>query len=101
MRQRHSIMLAAALATSALALGGCGLFTHTSKTTGPDGKPAFALNCPNAAACYARDGKLCLGKGYTIEEQSGDPEGYGSGRSRADIANLKESHTEMLIECKP
>ncbi len=101
MRHHQSMLLVAALATSALALGGCGLFTHTTKTTGPDGKPAFALNCPNAAACYAQAGKLCQNKGYIIEDQAKHPEGTGSGLYREDFTNTKEGHGEMLIECKP
>ena len=55
---------------SVIVLAGC---ATASKTHGPDGREAYAINCSGAALnwgmCYSKAGALCGSRGYEVINQ--------------------------------
>lgn len=81
------IVLLTGLVIAVLA-GGC---ATASRTYGPDGSQAFAIDCSgvsvNWGMCNDKAGKLCGTRGYEVINQSGD---------QGPVINRS-----LLIKCKP
>jgi hypothetical protein len=72
-------------------LAGC-VGVHEVK--GPDGKPALALKCGDATACYKKAGELCP-DGYDLV--SNNNASYVGGANGTFYGG---STTTILVECK-
>ena len=72
-------------------LAGC-VSVHEVK--GPDGKPALALKCGDATACYKRAGELCP-DGYDLV--GNNSASYVGGTNGSVYGG---STTTLLVECK-
>jgi hypothetical protein len=59
--------------SAAILLAACATATETY---GPDGRPAYTLNCSGSALswgeCEAKAGNICGTRGYTVVSRSGD-----------------------------
>lgn len=74
-----------------------------TETYGPDGRPAYTLNCSGAALswgeCEAKAGNICGTRGYTVVSRSSDQNstiGAGAGGLFGSSANSRS----MTIQCK-
>ncbi|RKR31725.1 hypothetical protein B0G82_7966 [Paraburkholderia sp. BL17N1] len=74
-----------------------------TETYGPDGRPAYSLNCSGSALswgeCEAKAGNICGTRGYTFVSRSGDQNstvGAGAGGLFGSTANSRS----MTIQCK-
>ena len=77
-------------------LAGCA----TAKPTyGPDGKPAYAVDCSGTAGnwgmCYEKAGSLCGASGYDVLSKSGD-----KGVLATSSILTSTISRSLLIECK-
>jgi hypothetical protein len=73
-------------------LAGC---VQVHEVKGPDGKPALALKCGDATACYQKAGELCP-NGYDFVNSS-------TGTVIVPTANggsIGAPQTTVLVECK-
>lgn len=77
-------------------LGGC---ASASQTYGPDGRPAYSLNCSGAAltwgACEEKAGSICGKRGYDVISRSGDSGVIASPQFLASTLSRT-----MLVECR-
>lgn len=87
-----------------IALSGC---ASASKTYGPDGREAYALNCSGLArtwsACLERAGDICGSKGYNVVSSSGDVGNFIAGNATTTNASMAGGTTisrSMVISCK-
>ncbi len=75
-------------------VGGCAKHVRTQVVTGPNGKPAFAMQCGNMPACYKEAGERCPNGYEKLDQTTGlqgrTIEGYGSVSTRGS----------MLTQCK-
>ncbi len=75
-------------------VGGCAKHVRTQVVTGPNGKPAFAMQCGNMPACYKAAGEMCPNGYVKLDQTTGLQgriiEGFGSVGIRGS----------MLIQCK-
>jgi hypothetical protein len=81
-------------------LVGCATSTETY---GPDGRPAYTLNCSGAALswgeCESKAGNICGARGYTVVSRSSDQSatiGAGGGGLFGSSSNSRA----MTIQCK-
>ena len=81
-----------------LMLSGC---VVTKEVYGPDGSPAYTLNCTDSSwdACYEEAGKLCGTRGYEIIKENSDAQAAGSLSSDLGIFAM-QTEKVMLIQCK-
>ncbi len=108
MGNRKLLGCAGVAVVAASLLGGC---AWASKTHGPDGKEAYALNCSGLArswaTCLERAGDLCGERGYTVLERNGEVVNMsvGSGYANTSGASINSfSGTglgrSMVVACK-
>lgn len=83
-----------------LALGAC---ASSSMTYGPDGRPAYTLNCSGTirtwGMCLEKAGKLCGQAGYDVLQTSSD-NGFTAGGGSGSFYAGSVMTRSMLIECK-
>ena len=73
-------------------LAGC---VTVSQVSGPDGKPALAVKCGDATACYQKAGELCPGGYDFVNSSTGTvivPMAHGG--------SVGSPETTILVECK-
>jgi hypothetical protein len=72
-------------------LVGC---VYVNEVKGPDGKPALALKCGDATACYKKAGELCPG-GYDLVNST-----TGTVVVPVNGSAVGSPQTTVLVECK-
>ncbi|NUY33267.1 hypothetical protein F0160_22545 [Paraburkholderia sp. JPY303] len=81
-------------------LGAC---TTASHTYGPDGRPAYTLNCSGAqhtwGSCYEKAGELCGERGYDVLAGGAEGGAAMGGGSSAFFGTTTVTRS-MLIACK-
>jgi hypothetical protein len=84
----------------AIAMSGC---ATASTTYGPNGRPAYSLNCSGLARswgmCYEKAGELCGTKGYDVVGQGSDRGAIVSVNPSGGFGGSTISRS-LLIECK-
>jgi hypothetical protein len=88
------------LLVATILLSACATATQTY---GPDGRPAYSLNCSGAALswgeCESKAGNICGTHGYTVVTRSSDQNstiGAGAGGLFGSSGNSRS----MTIQCK-
>jgi hypothetical protein len=72
----------------AFAVAGC---TRVTQISGPDGKPAYSLNCgANRAGCLQKAGEMCPA-GYTVLD---------SAQGMVAVNGLMAPKNEITVSCK-
>lgn len=88
------------LGTVAATLAGCAV---ASKTYGPDGREAHAINCSGSAltwsACMAKAGDICGAKGYEVLDRAG--EGMSViGAGGGGLFGSSSYNRSMVVSCR-
>src|SRR5262249_20194793 len=83
----------------------CSACASSSATYGPDGRPAYALNCSGLARswamCAEKAGDLCGTRGYDVIAAGGGTSGMiGTVTPPGGFAGPAIERS-MLIQCKP
>jgi hypothetical protein len=88
----HVTAAMAAVFLCAALLAGC---VTVNEVKGPDGKPALAVKCGDATACYKKAGELCPDGYDFVNSSTGTvivPTGQGG--------SIGSPQTTILVECK-
>jgi len=86
---------------SVIVLAGC---ATASKTHGPDGREAYAINCSGAALnwgmCYSKAGALCGSRGYEVINQDDDAGFMFSANRQFGAFGTSVINRSLLVTCK-
>lgn len=83
-----------------LGLSGC---VVTKEVYGPDGSPAYTLNCSDDYgtswdSCYKKAGEICGARGYEVIEKTSEKEASGAFGKFGGFS--MGSQRVMMIQCK-
>jgi len=88
------------LITFLIVISGC---ATVKPSYGPDGRPAFTLNCSGTARgwdkCYAAAGELCKSQGYDILDRTSEDSAVIGANSQGGFG-AKSNERSMLVACK-
>ncbi|HXD38157.1 MAG TPA: hypothetical protein VN624_15990 [Rhodanobacter sp.] len=91
-----TLVFAALAASCAAGLAGCATATPTY---GPDGRPAYTIECGGSSAnwnmCFQKAGELCGTSGYDVIARNGDTGAMASPYGATTIISRS-----LEVECK-